>query len=116
AELRQGVQSLSQETATSNQALNQLQQQVEQVDDAQAALQQRLAKLDVETQARQGEWIRAEAVYLAKLAIARVSLQRDVNGALSALQLADQLLAQLNSKAVTERQAIHRAINRLVEV
>lgn len=115
-ELRQSMQNLAQSNAATTESLVQLEQRLEGVSAAQENVQQRLAKLDVETQARQGEWIRAEAVYLARLAVARASLQRDVGGALAALKLADDLLAQLNSRAINERQAIHRAINRLVEV
>ncbi|HEX5513471.1 MAG TPA: uroporphyrinogen-III C-methyltransferase [Gammaproteobacteria bacterium] len=116
AEMRQSMQSLVQSSAATTESLVQLEQRLEGVSAAQENVQQRLAKLDVETQARQGEWIRAEAVYLARLAVVRASLQRDVGGALAALKLADDLLAQLNSRAINERQAIHRAINRLVEV
>lgn len=116
SELRQGVQALGQEASANAQTLAQLRQRADDIDSAQEAMQQRLAKLDVETQARQGEWLRAEAAYLTQLAVARIDLQRDVDGGLAALKLADQLLTRLNSGSIAERQAIHRAINRLVEV
>lgn len=116
SELRRSVQALNQESSASTQTLAQLQQRTDGIGSAQEAMQQRLAKLDVETQARQGEWLRAEAAYLTQLAVARIELQRDVDGALAALKLADELLTRLNSSAIAERQAIHRAINRLVEV
>lgn len=115
-EQRQATDALEREVSASTRALTGLQERADEIGDAQQTMQQRLAKLDVETQARQGEWLRAEAAYLAKLAAARVDLQRDVDGGLAALKLADQLLARLNSGAIKERQAVHRAINRLVEV
>lgn len=115
-QLRQELQTLSQSAQAASSSTGELQQQMSALSQAQQELQQRFAKLDVETQARQGEWIRAEAVYLARLALARASLQRDIDGALAALKLADELLAQLDSRAIGERQAIHRAINQLVAV
>lgn len=114
--LREEVQALRQSNAAAASSTGEIQQRMDALSEAQEALQQRFAKLDVETQARQGEWVRAEAVYLARLAIARATLQRDVDGALAALKLADELLAQLNSRAISERQALHRAINQLVAV
>lgn len=115
-QLRQEMQALSQKTESTASSTAEIQQRMSALGEAQEELQQRFAKLDVATQARQGEWIRAEAVYLARLAIVRANLQRDVDGALAALKLADELLEQLNSRAINERQAIHRAINQLVAV
>jgi uroporphyrin-3 C-methyltransferase len=114
--LQQRLQAVDQDTDANAQAVNQVQQRMEQLAKTQEALQERLAQLDVQAQAQRGEWIRAEAAYLASLAVARASLQRDVDGALAALRLADELLARLSSKAIAERQAVNRAINRLVAV
>jgi len=116
SDVRKSLAALDARVGSADQSLVDVQQRTGEIADAQEEVRQRLAKLDVETQAKQGEWLRAEAAYLVQLAIARVELQRDVDGSLEALRLADQLLARLNSSAITERQAVHRAINRLVEV
>lgn len=111
--LQERLQSLSQDADANTEALR---QQLETLQRTQETVQERLGRLDVQTQARHGEWLRAEAAYLANLAVIRIGLQRDVDGALAALKMADELLSRLNSRAIAERQAVNRAINRLVAV
>lgn len=111
--LQQRLQSVSQDADANVEALR---QQLETLQRAQATVQERLGRLDVQTQARHGEWLRAEAAYLANLAVIRISLQHDVDGALAALKMADELLSRLNSRAIAERQAVNRTINRLVAI
>lgn len=114
--LRQDLETVEQAAAAATGDNAEIQQQLAELAAAQQRLTDRLAQLDVETRARQGDWLRAEAVYLARLAILRAELQRDVDGALAALRLADELLSRLGSGAIGERQALHRAINQLVAV
>lgn len=115
-QLRQSVEAANRAADNNRQMLGELDKRQDALARNQTTLQERLGRLDVETRARQGEWLRSEAAYLANLAIARVNLQRDVDGALAALKLADDLLARLNTQAIEERRAINKAVNALVGV
>ena len=113
AQLRDRIDTLAQEARSAQQALQELQQQQGELSEAQQALSQ---MVDVEVQARQGEWIRAEAAYLANVASYRLRFYGDVEGALAALKLTDQLLSRLGGAGIEGRQAVNRAIGEVVAV
>lgn len=110
-DLQGRLQALGEELKTDDQTIAQLQQQLNDLAQNQQALRE---QIDVQVQARRGEWIRAEAAYLANLAVHRLRFNDDIDGALAALRLADQLLGRLNGDAIKSRQAVNRAIDRLV--
>ena len=91
-------------------------QSLAQLRQAQAALEQRIGRLDAVTDAERAELLRAEAAYLANIARYRAAFFNDPDAALAALRQADRVLAALGGEAVRERQAVNRAIDALVKV
>lgn len=91
-----------------------LQRQLAELASHQRLLDQRLNRLDAQARANQTEWLHAEAAYLARTAQIRLRFQRDVDGAIAALRLADQTLARVGVEAAPARQALNQAVDRLV--
>jgi len=82
-----------------------------------ATLDKVLAQLASKQQTDASEWRFAEVEYLLGLANQRLQLERDVKGAVSLLQTADQRLAQLDNPALTPvRRAIQSELGELNSV
>lgn len=78
-------------------------------------LSNKVASLANRTPGDEQTWIKAEAAHLVQIAQQRVHYQNDVQSALEALKSADSLYAQLGGAAVDEREAIGKAIDKLLE-
>lgn len=82
-----------------------------------ATLDKVLKQLASKQQTDSSEWRLAEVQYLLRLANQRLQLERDVKGAMSLLQTADQRLAQIDNPALTPvRRAIQSEIAALDSV
>ncbi len=82
-----------------------------------ATLDKVLKQLASKQQTDTSEWRLAEVEYLLRLANQRLQLERDVEGAMSLLQTADQRLAQIDNPALTPvRRAIQSEIAALESV
>ncbi|MBZ9539912.1 uroporphyrinogen-III C-methyltransferase [Modicisalibacter tunisiensis] len=82
-----------------------------------ATLDKVLAQLASKQQTDASEWRVAEVEYLLGLANQRLQLERDVKGAVSLLQTADQRLAKLDNPALTPvRRAIQSELGELNSV
>ncbi|MEC9482012.1 MAG: uroporphyrinogen-III C-methyltransferase, partial [Halomonas sp.] len=77
---------------------NQMQQYRQEVNQT---LDRVLAELSKEQEAEPSDWLYAEVEYLLRLANQRLQLERDVDGAISLLQTADQRLAAIDNPALT---------------
>ncbi len=86
---------------------------IEELASAQATLEDDLDELGARTGEEAG-WLKAEAGYLAQVAIHRVRYHRDIDSALAALRGADSLLAELGGEGIPERQAIQEAVDELL--
>ncbi|MDR9413883.1 MAG: uroporphyrinogen-III C-methyltransferase [Spiribacter sp.] len=90
---------------------NRFEDQVE----ARDALADRVDQLFRRMQSETDDWREAEAAYLAGIAVNRVRFNRDIPGALEALEAADRLLAGLGGAGIDGREAIARATDRLLD-
>lgn len=90
---------------------NRFEDQVE----ARDALADRVDQLFRRMQSETDDWREAEAAYLAGIAVNRVRFNRDISGALEALEAADRLLAGLGGAGIDGREAIARATDRLLD-
>jgi len=110
------IAALAQDTGRNAEQAQRLQQQLSELVSLQRALDERLTRLDAQARASQSEWMHAEASYLAKTAVIRLRFHRDVDGAIAALRLADELLARAGAEAAPARQAVNKGIEQLVTV
>ena len=108
--------SLASQQSNTVQHLASLDESLKGLRNAQDSVQDQLQKVERLAAVNRDDWIRSEAVYLARLARYRVVFRRDVNGALDALKTADGLLARLGGQAVDARQAVAKAVNELLAV
>lgn len=122
-ELDQATRTVASERQALERELAALQQRLTELGDTQQALAEqqqnmsgRLDRVDELTESTLADWTRAEAAYLARVAIYRARFHEDPDAALAALRTADSLLARLGGEAIESRQAIHRAIDQLVAV
>ncbi len=89
--------------------------QVDELAARQEETRSRLKELGSRDPADEQSWVKAEAGYLARIAIDRVRHHHDVDSALAALRDADELLAQLDGQGVDERKAVGEAIDALLD-
>ncbi len=107
---------LAQDRAELDQELVRQQEALGELTNNQQALAQRMSRIDAMAEAYRSDWTRAEAAYLARIAVHRLRFHRDVDAALDALRMADALLAELGTEAIAQRQAVNRAVERLLRV
>ena len=93
----------------------QLSGQIDELAASQEQIRSRLEKLGARDPAEEQSWVKAEAGYLAQIAIDRVRHHHDVDSALAALRDADELLAQLGGQGIEERKAVGQAIDALLD-
>jgi len=82
---------------------------------AQEQLRKDLAAVEGSSSSADSDWLKAEAGHLARIAIYRVRYQHHPDSALAALREADELLAEVGGEGIPEREAVRKAIDRLVE-
>ncbi|MBK5937380.1 uroporphyrinogen-III C-methyltransferase [Halorhodospira halophila] len=92
-----------------------LEERVEELAAAQEGLDEDMERLGARSEQEEEGWLKAEAGYLAQIAIHRVRHHHDVDSALAALRGADGLLAELGGESIPERQAIREAIDALLD-
>ncbi|RFA27214.1 hypothetical protein CAI21_15315 [Alkalilimnicola ehrlichii] len=116
SELRARMSALTEDRSVADREVIRLQEQVSGLESAHQALHQRMARIDDMAEAYREDWIRGEVAYLARIADHRLRFHEDISAAADALQLADDLLANLGTGAFEQQQAISRASRRLAQV
>jgi len=96
------------------QGLAELRARVGSLDEARTALADRVDQLFRRMESSRSDWRHAEAAYLASIADYRARLLGDVDGALEALEAADELLAGLGGEGVDARRGLAAAIDQLL--
>ncbi|MDR9433216.1 MAG: uroporphyrinogen-III C-methyltransferase [Spiribacter sp.] len=114
-ELGGRVSNLNERLESRLQTLAQVENRMQDEVAARRTLTDRVDQLFRRMQSETADWREAEAAYLARIAAHRVQFNRDIGGALEALEAADLLLAGLGGRAVDRREALTIAINRLLD-
>lgn len=114
AEIGGRVTNLNERLDARLQGMAELQARVESLDEARGALADRVDQLFRRMESSRSDWRHAEAAYLAGIADYRVRLLGDVDGALEALEAADELLAGLGGEGVDARRGLAAAIDQLL--
>ncbi len=92
-----------------------LEERLDELAAAQEGMGEDMERLGARSEQEEEGWLKAEAGYLAQLAIHRARHHHDVDSALAALRSADGLLAELGGESIPERQAIREAIDTLLD-
>lgn len=114
AELGGRISNLNERVDSRLQGLAELEARIGNEAESRQALADRVDQLFRRMESSRSDWRHAEAAYLAGVADYRARLLGDVDGALEALEAADQLLAGLGGEGVDARQAIAEAIDQLL--
>ncbi len=116
SDLRARLTAIGEDRAETDRAVVRMEEALSGLRRDQAGLAERMSRVDALAQAQRVDWLRGEAGYLARVAQHRLQFHQDVDAALGALRMADRLLADIGTEALTQRQAISRAVDRLLQV
>ncbi len=110
------VDNLAAEHESHQQTLADTREAMQQVRDRQGRVDERMERLEELAAAHRDDWIHSEVDYLYSLARQRLDLRADPAGALAALKIADELLAELGGTGLDARQELREFINAILEV
>ncbi|MCC5859204.1 MAG: uroporphyrinogen-III C-methyltransferase [Ectothiorhodospiraceae bacterium] len=110
------VDNLAAEHQAHQQTLAETREAMQQLRDSQNRVGERMTRLEELAAAHRDDWIHSEVDYLYSLARQRLELRADPNGALAALRIADELLAELGGSGLEARQELRGFINALLDV